>query len=262
MNCIIIDDDATSRLVIRQLSGHVESLNVLEEFSNAIQAIKYLNQQDVDLIFLDIHMPDFTGFDFIQTIKNPPQIILITSDRNFAIDAFEYDCIVDYIVKPLQLPRFLKAIQKVSKNIPAPVAAMPVSSSNVEPQVTAEATAFTTDVEKNTSQLKETNTTRKELYVNIDRRLVKIEIPSIYLIEAKGDYIQIKTEEKNYVVHSTMKKIEEKLPEDLFLKIHRSYIINIKMIIDIEDNSVLIKKDVVPVSRSNRPELMKRLNLL
>jgi len=101
-----------------------------------------------------------------------------------------------------------------------------------------------------------------DLYVNIDRRLIKIDIPSIYLIEAKGDYISVKTDDKNYTVHSTLKKIEEKLPKDLFLKVHRSFVINVKMIVDIEDNSVLIKKDVIPVSRSNRPELMKRLNLL
>jgi len=87
-------------------------------------------------------------------------------------------------------------------------------------------------------------------------------LSSIYLVEAKGDYIHIKTDDKNYVVHSTLKKIEEKLPDSLFLKIHRSYVINIKKIIDIEDNSVLIKKDVIPVSRSKRPELMKRLDLL
>lgn len=255
MNCIIIDDEATSRLVIRKLCGHEESLNVLEEFSNAIQAIKFLNQHTVDLIFLDIHMPDFTGFDFIQTIKNPPQIILITSDRNFAIDAFEYDCIADYIVKPLELPRFLKAIQKVNKvkkevAVPQPVASSPAA--NTDSYDTQEVVS---------SETKE-GVSGNDLYVNIDRRLVKINIPNIFLIEAKGDYIQIKTEDKNYIVHSTMKKIEDKLPNDLFLKIHRSYIINTKMIIDIEDNSVLIKKDVVPVSRSNRPELMKRLNLL
>ena len=101
-----------------------------------------------------------------------------------------------------------------------------------------------------------------EMYVNIDRRLVKIHIPDIYLIEAKGDYINIKTEHKNHIVHTTMKKIESKLPSNLFLKIHRSFIINTKKIVDIEDNSVLIKKEVIPVSRSNRNELMNRLNLL
>ncbi|GLB53434.1 DNA-binding response regulator [Neptunitalea chrysea] len=244
MNCIIIDDEATARAILLQLCTKVPELNVIGEFSNAIQAIKYLNQNEVDLIFLDIHMPDFTGFDLIQTIKNPPRIILTTSDANFAIEAFEYDCIVDYLVKPILLPRFEKAIQK-SKNF----------TREVKP---AEGEVNTPSGDDN----KEPETSTPDLYVNIDRRLIKIDIPSIYLIEAKGDYINIKTEDKNYTVHSTLKKIEDKLPDHTFLKVHRSYIINIHKIIDIEDNSVLIKKDVIPVSRSNRPELMKRLNLL
>jgi len=235
MNCIIIDDESTARVIINQLCYQIESLNVLEEFPNAIEAIKYLNQNEVDLIFLDIHMPDFTGFDFIQTLRNPPKIILTTSDSKFAIEAFEYDCIVDYLVKPLALPRFQKAIHK-AENTSAK------TTSNVSDKVET--------------------TSGNDLYINIDRRLIKIDIPSIYLIEAKGDYINVKTEDKNYTVHSTLKKIEDKLPDSIFLKIHRSYIINVQKIIDIEDNSVLIKKDVVPVSRSNRPELMKRLNLL
>ncbi|MBQ0788570.1 MAG: response regulator transcription factor [Oceanihabitans sp.] len=237
MNCIVIDDEATARMIISQLCSHVPSLNVLEEFPNAMQAIKYLNQKEVDLIFLDIHMPDFTGFDFIETLKNPPKIILTTSDPNFAIQAFEYDCIVDYLVKPITLERFQKAIDKAESKQNKPA----TTASNAE---------------------KVESTSGNDLYVNIDRRLIKIDIPSIYLVEAKGDYIQVKTEDKNYTVHSTLKKIEDKLPDSLFLKVHRSYIINIQKIIDIEDNSVLIKKDVIPVSRSNRPELMKRLNLL
>ncbi|MCK8479333.1 LytR/AlgR family response regulator transcription factor [Psychroserpens algicola] len=236
MNCIIIDDEATARAIIGQLCSNVKSLNVLEEFPNAIQAIKYLNQNEIDLIFLDIHMPDFTGFDFIETLKNPPKIILTTSDSNFAIQAFEYDCIVDYLVKPIALDRFQKAILKAEAKTNKPIEAS--ASEKVE------------------------STSGNDLYVNIDRRLIKIDIPSIYLVEAKGDYIHVKTENQNYTVHSTLKKIEEKLPNDLFLKVHRSYIINVDKIIDIEDNSVLIKKDVIPVSRSNRPELMKRLNLL
>lgn len=236
MNCIIIDDEATARAIISQLCSNIPSLNILEEFPNALQAIKYLNQNEVDLIFLDIHMPDFTGFDFIQTLKNPPKIILTTSDSQFAIEAFEYDCIVDYLVKPIALPRFEKSIKKAESF-----------------KTVASTTADSDKVE---------TTSGNDLYVNIDRRLIKIDIPSIYLIEAKGDYIHVKTEDKNYTVHSTLKKIEEKLPNDLFLKIHRSYVINVQKIIDIEDNSVLIKKDVIPVSRSNRPELMKRLNLL
>jgi DNA-binding LytR/AlgR family response regulator len=238
MNCIIIDDEAAARSIISHLCSNVTGLIVLEEFPNAIQAIKYLNQNEVDLIFLDIHMPDFTGFDFIETLKNPPKIILTTSDSNFAIQAYEYDCIIDYLLKPIALERFLKAIQKTE----------------VKPSIQNQPTSSSSERVETTSG--------NDLYVNIDRRLIKIDISSIYLVEAKGDYISVKTDNKNYTVHSTLKKIEDKLPDHLFLKVHRSYIINVKKIIDIEDNSVLIKKDVIPVSRSNRPELMKRLNLL
>ncbi|MFP2995176.1 LytTR family DNA-binding domain-containing protein [Spongiivirga sp. MCCC 1A20706] len=233
MNCIIIDDEATARAIINHLCDQISQLKVVSEFSNAIEAIKFLNQNEIDLIFLDIHMPDFTGFDFIQTLKSPPKIILTTSDANFAIQAFEYDCIVDYLLKPIELLRFKKAIEKAEQ---------------------------TTISEEKTSVEKQDN--NNDLFVNIDRRLVKINIPDIYLVEAKGDYINIKTEQKNYIVHSTLKKIEEKLPDTLFLKVHRSYVINTNKIIDIEDNSVLIKQDIIPVSRANRPELRKRLNLL
>ena len=238
MNCIIIDDEKLARTIIKTLCDEIDFLNVVEEFPNALQAIKYLNENEVDLIFLDIHMPDFTGFDFVKTLKNPPSIVLTTSDPKFAIEAFQYECIVDYLLKPVVADRFKMAIDK-AKNYQ-------IIKSN-----TSENTEDKTDASP-----------ENDFYINIDRRLIKIDIPSIYLIEAKGDYIHIKTEDKNYTVHSTLKKIEEKLPEALFLKIHRSYIINVKKIIDIEDNSVLIKKDVIPVSRSKRPELMKRLDLL
>ncbi|MBF4494516.1 response regulator transcription factor [Flavobacterium sp. JLP] len=235
MNCIIIDDEEMARAIIEKIIEDIPQLNLLKKFSNAMNAIKYLNQNEVDLIFLDIHMPDFTGVDFIKTLKNPPKIILITSDKDFAIEAFEYDCIVDYIVKPITKDRFEKAIQKVI--------AIPLSRTMVINKSAGEDNAH-------------------EFYINIDRRLIKIEFASVNIVEAKGDYIHIKTENKNYVVHSTLKKIEDKLPKSLFLKVHRSFIINTKKIIDIEDNSVLIGKDVVPVSRANRPDLMKRLNLL
>ncbi len=241
LNCIIVDDETAARTIVSHLCSQVDDLKVIDEFPNALQAMKFLNKNDIDLIFLDIHMPDFTGFDFIETLKNPPKIVLTTSDRNFAIEAFEYDCIVDYLVKPITLPRFMKAMTKV-QNFKA----------------TTTSTKQSIPVAKATSEA----STEKEMYVNIDRRLIKIEFDKIFLIEAKGDYILIKTENKNYTVHSTLKKIEEKLPDALFLKVHRSYIINIKKIVDIEDNSVLIARDVIPISRSNRPELMKRLNLL
>ena len=236
MDCIIIDDEKMARVIIKTLCNEIDDLHISGEFSNAMQAMKFLNENTVDLIFLDIHMPNFSGLDFIKSLKNPPKIILTTSDTKFAIDAFEYDFILDYLVKPIKLPRFIKAIEKVNKQ-----------------EIPSKSIA---------SQVKNTPDVENDFYINIDRRLIKIDLPSIYLIEAKGDYIKIKTENQDYTVHSTLKKIEEKLPESLFLKIHRSYIINLKKIVDIEDNSVLIKKDVIPVSRSKRPELMKRLDLL
>lgn len=232
MNCIIIDDDATSRLIIRNLCVKSEKVNVVEEFSSAIDAIKYLNTASVDLVYLDIHMPTFSGFDFIQTLKNPPKIVLTTSDKNLALEAFEYKSVVDYLVKPITKERFEKSLEKL------------MSLSDIE-------------------NIKTTDKTKANfIFVNVDRRLVKVNIPDIYLIEAKGDYINIKTKEKNYIVHSTLKKIQDKLPAEIFFKAHRSFIINITKIVDIEDNTVLIEKDVIPVSRSNKSELMKKLNLL
>lgn len=239
MNCIIIDDEQMARAIIEEMIANTAQLTLKASFNSAIEAIKFLNSNEVDLIFLDIHMPGFTGFDFIQTIKNPPKIVLTTSDKDFAITAFEYDCIVDYLVKPIAPERFEKAVDKVKSST-----SLPNKDSVLDNHKPANDENY------------------RVLYVNIDRRLVKIEIPSIKLIEAKGDYILIKTETKNYTVHSTLKKIEDKLPDDQFLKVHRSYIINFHRIIDIEDNSVLIEKDVVPVSRSNRSELMRRVNLL
>jgi len=209
-------------------------LILVEEFSNAIDAMKYLNNDNkVDLIFLDIHMPNFSGFDFIQTIKNPPQVILVTTDRNFALDAFSYDCIADYLVKPIAEDRFSRAIQRVKAKR-----------------------------EQVLSLTNESDLDVREIYVNIDKRLIKIDLLSINSIQANGDYISIKTENKNYTVHTTLKKIEEKLPKSIFLKIHRSHIINIQKIIDIQDSTVLIGKDVIPVSKNNRAELMKHLILL
>lgn len=233
INSIIIDDDELARVIIENYCSKLDYLNIQSTFDNALDAIDFINNNTVDLVFLDIHMPELSGFDFIDSLNNPPNIILTTSDENFALNAFEYKCIIDYLVKPVKLPRFIKAVTKLDIK--------KKELSNGEERIEEE---------------------KSELFVNIDRRLVKILIPDIYLIEAKGDYINIKTEYKNHIVHTTMKKIEEKLPDELFLKIHRSYIINLKQIIDIEDNSVLIKKEVIPVSRSNRPELMKRLNLL
>ncbi len=194
---------------------------------------------------MDIHLPDFSGFELIDSLKrfqfldSPneiPKIILTTSDKNFAIEAYEYDCIIDYLVKPILFPRFLKAIKKINKSI------------------------YQESEYNSSDNLIETS--GNQIYINIDRRLIKIDIPSIYLIEAKGDYIHVKTDTGNYIVHSSLKKIQNKLPASLFLRVHRSYLINIKKIIDIEENSININKIIIPISRSSKADLMRRINLL
>lgn len=235
MNCIIVDDEIAARAIVKQLCSKMPELDVIEEFDNAIDAIKFLNQHAIDVVFLDIHMPGFTGVDLVQTLKDPPRIVLTTSDTDFAIDAYQYEAIVDYLVKPITLERFEIAIRKI-KNALA-----------IRPKANA---------------VEETPDIGEDLYINIDRRLIKLKFNEILFIEAKGDYIEIKTDKEPFRVHTTLKKIKEKLPEKTFLQIHRSFIINFNKIIDIEDNSVLIEKSVIPISRSNRPELMRRLNLL
>ena len=233
IKCIIVDDEKLAREVLSVLILKSDKLVLLEQFSNAIDAIKYLNANKVDLVFLDIHMPNFSGFDFVQTIKDPPKVILVTVDKNFALEAFNYNCISDYLIKPLVEERFNKAINRISIKR-----------------------------EKSLVPLNSNDSSVKEIYVNIDKRLIKIDTSSINFIQANGDYILIRTEGTNYTVHTTLKKIEDKLPKTSFLKIHRSYIINVNKIIDIQDSTVLIGKDLIPVIKNNRPILMESLNLV
>jgi len=238
VKCIIIDDENSARAIMAELCKSAPYLEVKAQLPNAVEALKYVNQNEVDVIFLDIHMPMLTGFDFIQTLKKPPKIVVTTSDKNFATDAYEYDFIVDYLVKPITYDRFQKTICKLGNLL-------------------QQQEGTTANHGPNEEQGRE-----NELYINIDRRLIKLKYAEILFVEAKGDYIEIKTKSTIHRVHSTLKKVKDKLPESLFLQIHRSFIINFTQIIDIQDNSVLIERNVIPISRSNRPQLMQRLNLL
>ena len=235
MKCIIIDDEVTARAVIEQLCQQIGGLDVVAQFDNAVAALKYTNKSKVDVIFLDIQMPSFTGFDFLDSLKTDTQVVLITSNPHFALESYNYACVEDYLLKPIHSQRFIKTIDKISRKL-----------GRISMENSTEAIEKDNDV----------------LFINIDRRLVKIVIDEIYLIEANGDYVLIKTLNKNYSVHVTVKKLLEKLPTNKFVRVHRGYVINISKITDIEDNSVLIERDVIPISRSNRPELMRKLNLL
>lgn len=233
MKCIIVDDEKLAQEVLRILISKSSDIELLEVFENAIEAIKYLNDNNmVDLIFLDIHMHNFSGIDLIKTLKNPPQIILVTVDKNFAIDAFNYDCVTDYLLKPIQQSRFKSAIERANQK--SKIVLLP----------------------------KNNNEESADIYINIDKRLIRIEKASINFIKADRDYLIINTETNEFRVHTCLKKIEEKLDCSFLIKTHRSYIVNIKKIIDIENNTILIKNKVIPISRDKRIELMSRLNLI
>lgn len=232
MKGIIVDDESTAREIMLEMCKAIPEVEIVALFPNAIEALKYVNHNPVDLIFLDIHMPGMTGIDFVQTLNDAPYIVLTTSDPQFAIEAYQYDFIVDYLVKPIPVDRFETTVKRLRKAF------------NQTEEEVAE------------------NTGQRELYINIDRRLIKLKLDEILYVEAKGDYIHIKTFKEEFRVHSTLKKIKDKLPDRLFMQIHRSFVINFTKIIDIQDNSVLIERQIIPISRSNRPVLMQRLNLL
>ena len=228
IRAIIIDDEEMSRKSLKRFCSKIDNLRILGDFESPLDALKLLEEEKPDLLFLDIHMPDFSGFDLLKSQSQLPPVIITTTDKSLALDAFEFN-VMDYLLKPVNLPRLIKSIDKLK-----------IIQSNIHPPG------------KNSVD---------HIFVNIDRRLVKIILNDLLVIEARGDYIVLKTEDKNHIVHSTLKNMEDRLPQN-FMKVHRSFIINIDKIVDIEDSSVLIKREIVPVSRSNRKALTDRLNLI
>ncbi len=232
MNCIIIDDDPVSRKHMNNLCNKVDYLTVVGEYSNPTEALAILSQSnDIDLIFLDIHMPEINGLDFFKSTDNPPKVIFTTGDQSKAVEAFEVNA-TDYLVKPIEFPRFLKAIERVKPK-------QAISYGGLE------------------------STTDEDIFINDEGRLTRIPINDIAIIEAKGDYVLIKLDQqKRFITRSSMKKIENKLPDNLFMRVHRSYIVNLKRIVDIEEFSILINQEVIPISRNAKSELLKKLNFL
>jgi DNA-binding LytR/AlgR family response regulator len=227
MNCIIVDDEELSRLAVRKCVEQTKSLKLVAEFDNAIDAAECLKKEKIDVVFLDIEMPEMSGMEFIENF-DVPQVILITSKREFAIDAFEFD-VTDYIVKPLDLSRFNKAVEKAER----------IYEAVTEPEIDTD-----------------------YVFVKKDSRLIKIFISDIMYIEALADYVNIYTLDGRYTILSTMKAIDHKLPSDQFVRVHRSFIVRMDRIKEIEDNTVVIADKLIPVSRSYKENLMKKLKTL
>jgi len=229
IKCIVIDDDEVSRRIIEKFIEKAESLELLAAFSNAEDAAPKLNPQEVGLLFLDVEMPEVSGLELIQNLTNLPPTILITSNKDYALEAFELD-VVDFLLKPFTYLRFLKAVTKAI------------------------------DLAKGSEV--ETTLSPEVFFVKHNSRYVKVFTKDIVWIEAIGDYVEVYTKEKKYTAHITMKALEQKLPAKDFARVHRSYIVNLSSILEIEDNTLSLGKKLIPIGKSYRETLLKALNTI
>jgi DNA-binding LytR/AlgR family response regulator len=231
MNCIIIDDDLMSRRIIEEFVNRTDQLHLLASYENAVDAINaFTSEEDIDLIFLDIEMPEMSGIDFMETLVNPPQIIIISSKDKYALEAFNYD-VTDYLLKPISYSRFFKAVNKANVRF------------------------------KNKVDTKE-----NEIFIKKNSALVRLKYEDILWVEALENYVIFNTFGEKYTIHFTMKAIEQKLPSNRFTRVHRSYIVNTSSINVIEDNSVIIKthdgSKSIPIGKSYKDKLMGDINLI
>lgn len=237
MNCLIVDDDELSRKTMEHFVEETSFLTLVKSCSSAVEAVNILSgDHSIQLIFLDIEMPIMNGMDLMKSFTNHPQIILMTSHKNYALEAFEYD-VTDYLLKPVTYARFLKAVKKAAAKSKEPVNTLPANGTT------------------------NNNSGSEDIYVKVDSSLIKLTTKDILWLEAMGDYVSINTAEKKYMVYSTMKHMEEKLPES-FMRIHRSYIVNLNKISNIDDHVITINKNVLSVSRNYKDALLHRLNLV
>ncbi len=231
MNCIIIDDDLMSRKIIEEFISRTEQLNLVASYDNAVDAINaFTEDSDIDLIFLDIEMPEMSGIDFLESLTNPPQIIIISSKEKYALDAFNYD-VTDYLLKPIVYSRFFKAINKANIRF------------------------------KNKVDSKE-----DEIFIKKNSALVRLKFEDILWIEALENYVIFNTFNERFTIHFTMKAIEQKLPMSRFSRVHRSFIVNTSRINIIEDNSIIMKthdgNKSIPIGKSYKDKLLKDINLI
>ncbi len=226
--CIVVDDDAMSRVSVKKCVERHPDLEFLYEFDSAKEALIQIPDLKPDLIFLDIEMPEMTGLEFISALSSQAHVIIISSKAEYAIDAFDFN-VTDYLTKPVDFDRFCKAVERVAQ-----------INSNVS--VSAE----------------EVN----NLFVKADSKYVKIKLSEIQYIEALSDYVSIYTDKGRFVLLGTMKGMESKLDPNQFIRIHRSYIINLHRIESFQEGYVKIGENQLPISRGSKENLMKKINLL
>jgi two-component system LytT family response regulator len=230
MKALIVDDNDIARTTLAHLAKQVPNLTITNEFSNAIEAYNYLQSNSVDLIFLDIEMPEMTGIELTKNLSGKDVIIIYTtSNKEYALEAFELN-IADYLLKPVMPARFLQAVSKAQAIL---------DSRKEDVEVTKDEFLFVRDS-------------------NITRRL---RLDDIFYAEAMGDYVKFYTREKMFAIHGKMKTAEERLPKDHFIRVHRSYIVSVGKIDTLQDGGIMINGKFIPVADAYRKALNTRMNV-
>lgn len=227
LTTLIVEDDKMTRKIIEKFVEQTDFLELVAVLEDGIAGANFLMENHVDLLLLDVEMPGMNGVELLKSLAEPPQVVMITSKEKYAVEAFELN-VADYIVKPLEYPRFLKAVKRAQSQIPD-------EKSGVE---------------------------GNSLFVKVDGQHINIPFSQIHLIESRSDYITIHTPEKRYTVYATMKGVLQKLPESKFIRVHRSYIIPLDHIKTFEDNTLAVGEKLIPVGITYRDKLLSRLNIL
>jgi len=233
MNCIIVDDDTLSCKLLEGFVSKSSSLTLIGTFSDSVAARNILTQRhDIDLVILDIEMPGLNGFEFIGSLAFPPNIILVSAAEEYAVKAFDFN-VVDYLLKPVSYGRFCKAIDKTIRYF---------------------------------SRKEASNSGDEEIFIKKGSSLVKLKLKDIIYIEALENYVTLCTQDDKFTIHFTMKAIENQLPSGIFIRVHRSYIINKTMIQSIKENSLDLNiggsLKSIPVGKSFRDSLLNDINVM
>jgi DNA-binding LytR/AlgR family response regulator len=231
MKCLIVDDDSMARTALQRLCSKHEQLEIVATCESAEEALAFFKSEEhgVELLFLDMEMPGLSGTEFLDRLPVAPMVIFTTSKADYAYDAFEYGAI-DFLKKPIAQPRFEQALQKL----------FGIQAGNQQFQANSQ-----------------------NIYVRTEGKFVRLSCDDILFFENVGDYIRIRTATgANHIIHGTLRSVDERLNDPRFLKVHRSYIINLDKIVDIEENTLVIEKSVIPISRAHKPILMNRLRIL
>ncbi len=231
MKVLIVDDNKIARSTLVQLAGQLNYITLCGDYDNALSAYNHLQQEPVDLLLLDIEMPGITGIELTRNLgKNAPLIVFITSKKEYAVEAYDLN-VVDYIVKPILPSRFLQAMERAKEVL---------ETKNDQLRIDRDDILFIRDA-------------------NLVRRINKADI---LFIEAMGDYVKIHTPKKYFAVHSTLKKMEDRLSTPGFIKVHRSYIVAVDKIDQLKDGTIIIGDKSIPVSDAYRALLNNRLNII